>query len=550
MINYNSSDVVQCLRQYDMFANSLRLIKKDIERSMIIKQLSKLEEKILSLTNDAYLEEYEALAKKECSLLGDEKKRLVDLIELINQRLSYVEKRCNSHYQLTGESIDVFSVEGADKIDELEEKVRIIDKYLKNIQMKKDLEEDVKGLNNKIELANEKMHINDSLNEELEATFKKTMTDAFNKLNLYDLDNQREEIEYAYYETEKSLNLARSNYEMARGTNPNMLEDCRKMLEEVSADYDKYRDKISILKLIDIVSVEANDYETLANKRKEVNEILKHVKNEEFLGLVVGLINKQFSTIMMEEQDINTLNDLILERDKNLSVLAQIDAENNSDKFQEVLGVLIANEKKRQEKILEEQRRIEELEKQRKLELEREKQEEILKRQRIIEEARKKEIEKRTKQMLEEQQNSILQVKKKDDKKEKVVSFETIKDDTEMEENNNAMQFDDSQELTEDEDKLDFGFSLDSLKIDDGLDEEEYSRVKNKGTLEKELFDEFNNYSEKQEEKVEMPKEEKETVSDNKLPKGSFDDYMKNFSMDSVDTEDLFDEAGFPSIPM
>ena len=88
------------------------------------------------------------------------------------------------------ESIDVFSVEGADKIDELEEKVRIIDKYLKNIQMKKDLEEDVKGLNNKIELANEKMHINDSLNEELEATFKKAMTDAFNKLNLYDLDNK------------------------------------------------------------------------------------------------------------------------------------------------------------------------------------------------------------------------------------------------------------------------------------------------------------------------------------------------------------------------
>ena len=57
MISYNNSDVIQCLRQYEMFANSLNLVKNQEQREMIIKQLTKLEEKILMLTNEIYVEE-------------------------------------------------------------------------------------------------------------------------------------------------------------------------------------------------------------------------------------------------------------------------------------------------------------------------------------------------------------------------------------------------------------------------------------------------------------------------------------------------------------
>ena len=126
MIGYNNSDVLQCLRQYEMFSNSLKLIKNNNERSMIIKQLTKLEERIIALTNEAYLEEYNALNNKECGLLDEEKNRLTMLIDLINQRLSYVEKRCNNHYALTGESIDVPMVVGSNKLDELEANYSIV----------------------------------------------------------------------------------------------------------------------------------------------------------------------------------------------------------------------------------------------------------------------------------------------------------------------------------------------------------------------------------------------------------------------------------------
>ena len=134
MVSYNNSNVVQCLRQYDMFANSLNLVKTREERDMIIKQLTKLENKIIELTNEIYEEEYYALANKECGLIEEEQTRLNMLVEVINQRLSFIVKRCNNHYQLTGETIDINDVLGANTLDELEQRIKIIDKYDKNIK--------------------------------------------------------------------------------------------------------------------------------------------------------------------------------------------------------------------------------------------------------------------------------------------------------------------------------------------------------------------------------------------------------------------------------
>ena len=543
MVNYNSSEVVQYLRQYDMFANSLRLISNDSEKSMVIKQLAKLEIKIIDLTNKTYLEEYNALKNKKCGLLDEEKDRLMALIDLINQRVSYVEKRCNSHYQLTGESIDAPYVEGTDLLNEFENRVRIIDKYMKNMRLISELNDDIKSISNKMALASEKLEINKSLNVELESTFKEVLTGAFEKLNLSELQNDKNELEYAFYETEKSLNLAKANYEVAKLKDVGLVEDCRQMLEEVNEDYEDYGDKIYTLKLMDICNLEVTDYDSLLAKRKEVNEILQHIKNKDLLDLIIDAVNKQFSTIVREEHDVNTHNDLTAEKGRKEDALAELEEENNSDNFQGVLRELIENEHKRQERILEEQRRLEEIEKQKRLEAERKKQEEILRRQRIIEEARKKEIEKRTKQLLEEQQNSVLQGKKK----EPSTNFEKFKDD--VIDNNTAEKVEENIPLIEKIDmKDDDGpldqkdeFFLDLSKIDSESSDEPAEPVTG-GTIEKELFDEFNNQT------MQLEKPDKE-VNDNKLPDMSIDEYMKNFKVDPED-DDIFGDTTFPSIPM
>ena len=558
MVSYNNSNVVQYLRQYEMFSNSLKLVRNREEREMIIKQLTKLEYKIIEITNESYEEEYYTLANKECSLLDEEKKRVSMLIDLINQRLTYVEKRCNDHYQLTGETLDVSDVLGANTLDTLENRVKIIDKYSKNVKLKEELENEVKSLSSKISLASEKIDINKGLNIELESQFKSLLTDAFEKNGLYDLLELKDEIEFAYYETEKSLTLAELNLETAKTSPMNVLNDCQTMLQNVKQDYIKYKDRLSLLRLMEIFNREVNTYDELLKKRKEVNELLKYIKNEDFINMIIDTVSKQYNTILMEQQDINTFNDLTLEKERKLEVLSEIDEENNSEEFQSVLKVLIENEKKRQEKILEEKRKALEEEKKRKIELEKKRQEEILKRQKVIEEARKKEIEKRTKQLLEQQQNSVLSTKKK----EKNYSFESIKDN--INEDTSINEESDKLELRMNRNKMLFDNKIEeddnNLEVVRGREEETMDNdalFKNKSDIEKELFDEFNSNDNKK--KIDSDKlfnnrllDEKEEIKDNKFPDMSIDEYMKNFDENSVSESSSFfgSDDVFPSIPM
>lgn len=545
MVSYNNSNVVQCLRQYDMFANSLNLVETREKKNMIIKQLTKLENKIIELTNEVYEEEYYSLANKECGLLDDEQKRLGMLIDLINQRLSYIEKRCNNHYQLTGETIDVNDILGVNTLDTLEERIKIIDKYSNNLKLEKELKIDVESLTNKIKLASEKVEINKALNIELEKTFCDTLSHAFEKCDYYSLFECKDEIEYAYYETEKSLTLAELNLEAAKTSPINVINECEKMLDEVKQDYVKYKEKLNILKLMDMFNREVIDYEDLLEKRKDVNELFRHIKNEEFLSMVMSMITKQYNTILMEQQDVNTYHDLMTEKNRKLDALAEINEENNSEKFQVVLEELIRNEEIRQAKILEEKKKIEEEERKKKLEIERKKQEEILKRQKIIEEARKKEVEKRTKELLEQQQRSVLQPKKR----ETGFSFETIKDIS----NNNV-------EIRNDDNKVIDNRILNKIDEESNNIEEnkkdDFVIIKDKVDIEKELFDEFESDSEY---KLNF---DDETIDDTmsfeqdekKLPDVSIDEYMKNFDESDFKENDITslfsDDDFFPNIPL
>ena len=575
-----------------MFAKGLNLVKTREEREGIIKQLTKLESKIISLTNEVYEEEYYSLANKECGLIEEEQTRLNMLIELINQRLSYVEKRCNNHYQLTEESVDVNDVLGASTLENLEERLKIIDKYSKNIQLEKELKKEVESLNNKIMLASEKVDINKSLNQELEKNFCDVLTRGFEKCGYFNLDDNRDAIEYAYYETEKSLTLAELNLETAKTSSISVIAECEEMLDEVKKDYIKYKEKLSLLKLMDVFNKEVSSYEDLISKRKEVNDLFRYIKNEDFLGMVMDTVNNQYNTILMEQQDINTFNDLTLERDRKLDALAEISEENNSDKFQNVLVELIRNEEVRQAKLLEEQKRIEEEEKKRLLEIEKKKQEEILKRQKIIEEARKKEVEKRTKELLEQQQKSVLQNKRRDTG----FSFETIKDITDKDVSSKKDVLESRQERDRIEERNNSSIRYDNRENNDffdnrniNIEKEEVNNVdvdldksvtlfRDKVDIEKELFDEFNNdtsyelnlnddsgvdtelFETKNDEdnddvffkdsidddfffkgeikdsdlEIDNNKDEeeffaREKIQDNKLPNVSIDEYMRNF---------------------
>lgn len=528
MISYNNGEVVQSLRQYEMFANSLKLISSNEERKMVINQLNKLLAKIIKESNAVYEEEYNKLYEREIEFIDEERTRLTLLVELINQRISYVDKLCQKHYQLTYENIDLPPIRGKDELEELQNRIKIIDKYSKNIKTCHELELEIENMESKLSLAKEKINVNDSLNQELEHKLIELLHNTFSELSLDLLIDEQSNIEDNFYECENLYSIAKKNLEKSRIKNPEMINECQEMLNEIEEDYKEYNNKMCILGLIEIYDRKVDTYDELLTKRNKIKELMNGVTNKEFLNRVETEINKQYSSIIKEEQDINTYNELLKRVEEIKKEINDIKEEINSEEFQQVLKPLLDNERKRQEKILKEQRLKEEEERQKRLEIERKRQEEISKKQRLIEETRKKEMEKRTKKLLEEQQKSILN-------KKNSYNFETMKDISLNKEKENIEPIKPNNEETFSNNKY----------INEVVDN---SSFKNKYDIEKELFDEFNDqqFINKEENNIEeLPKKDK-------LPLGNFDDYAKKFDEGNIDKsefDELFSDNFFPTIP-
>ncbi len=496
MINYNSDEVLQYIRQYEMFSSSLKLIPSIDERNAVIKQLDRLEEKIIKLTNNIYENAYYSLFNKETYLLEEEKNRLSSLIELISNRMDYVNDRKNKHYELTGKDLDIYNFVGMDVYDTLKDRLKIIEKYSDNIKRKEEIEDFLDKLDSKLRLAQEKISINESLNEELETKMIKCLGDTFKRYGL-NLEAREDEIRNIYQELTKMLEIAKENYETAKISSYDMVSECKKALTDIEKDYMSYREQTSILDLMKLYDKKCHSYQDLLDKRTTMSELCDNILNKKIGETSYKLLKDQYSTILLEGQDISNYEKLLKEQEEKREEIAAIDNENNSDVFKNVLSKLIENENKRQAKLLEEKMKKQEEEKKRKAELEKRRQEEIMRRQKLIEDTRKKEIEKRTRQLLEEQKNTVLQSKSVNGSN---VSFANMKKDIVNKESS---------------------FN----KIDEKIDtpSSDYKQI------EKDLFKEFNDKSTDKDDEIDFPK-------------------LKNNSLDKVE---LFkDEEYFPNIPM
>ena len=496
MINYNSDEVLQYIRQYEMFSSSLKLIPSIDEKNAIIKQLDRLEEKIIKLTNSIYENAYYSLYNKETYLLEEEKNRLGSLIELISNRMDYVNDRKNKHYELTGKNLDIYDFVGMDVYDTLKDRLKVIEKYSDNIKRKEEIEDFLDKLDSKLRLAQEKISINKSLNEELETKMIKCLGDTFKRYGL-NLEAREDEIRNIYQELTKMLEIAKENYETAKISSYDMVSECKKALTDIEKDYMSYREQTSILDLMKLYDKKCHSYQDLLDKRTTMSELCDNILNKKIGETSYKLLKEQYSTILLEGQDISNYEKLLKEQEEKRKEIAAIDNENNSDVFKNVLSKLIENENKRQAKLLEEKMKKQEEEKKRKAELEKRRQEEIMRRQKLIEDTRKKEIEKRTRQLLEEQKNTVLQSKSVNGSN---VSFANMKKDIVNKESS---------------------FN----KIDEKIDtpSSDYKQI------EKDLFKEFNDKSTDKDDEIDFPK-------------------LKNNSLDKVE---LFkDEEYFPNIPM
>ena len=419
MIEYANEFIIKLLKQYDMLSKSLKFITDLKQKKDICDQMTKIIQSVLEQTNAIYEEKYTKVLNRSVYLMDEEKNRLLELINLINERRVYVNNQVINNKDLTGIILDAGPILGEDKLEEYKSQVKIIDKYKNNVRMESVLKDEIVNLENSIKKANNKISNNKNLNKQLEEKMIRILDNAFTKLSLYELQDREKEIDLAYTELGYSLEKAKENAKIARRDySEEIIIECDNMLASITLEYERYKEKKLILKLIYLYKQQVEKYEELLSKREEINNILTNIANSELYSMVGNELNKEYATIKLEGQDIATLKSLMEERDTKKQILEEINLENNSEEFKVLLANLLENEKRHQEKLKLEKKKKEQERLEKQKQEERKKLEEMAKRQKALEEERKKEIERRTKQLLVEKQNPVLNTSKDEKNKE------------------------------------------------------------------------------------------------------------------------------------
>ena len=409
MIEYANETVIKALKQYDMLLKSLKFITDLKQRQDVGEQMTKIIQRVLDITKTIYTDKYMKVYNKSTFLMDEERTKLLELIHLVNERRNYINNQINNNYEITSINIDSGPVLGEEELDSFKERVKIIEKYKNNIKQDEILRDELNQLEISIRKANNKLGSNKVLNRQLESKMIRILDNAFEKLSLYELKEREKEIDLAYTELGYSLEKAKENAKIARNDcTQDIIIECDNMLSAITLEYERYKEKKLILRLLEIYNNPTLNYDELLNKREEMNSILSGIVGSDLYKEVGEELNKQYATIKLEKQDSATLKSLSEEKRIKLSALEDIKKENDSEEFKNILADLLENERKHDEELLLIKKKEEE--KQRLIELEKEKKrrEEIIRRQKALEEERNKEIEERTKRLLNEKKTSVL----------------------------------------------------------------------------------------------------------------------------------------------
>lgn len=406
----NNLDEAQgLLKQYKMFLKALNFINDSNDKLDICSEMNKLELDILDLTNISYEQEVGKILIESTSFIKEERLKLQRLVDIITSRINYVNMALKRHKLSTGNELGPYRVKGEDKLDEYKNNIRIIDKYRENLKNRVTLVNDIKTLEVKISSAMDRIEANKKANRQLEKKMITLLSKVFEEYNCKDLLERRKEINLAYEELGYSLEKARENVRVAKlGNSTDIILECDNMLSSITLEYEKYKEKKYILELIDMYDTEAIDYSDLLEKRERINDILKNISNSDIYREINEELKKQYNTIKLEQQDIDTYDSLCEEKKRKSDTIEEIDRENNSEEFNSVLGEFLENEKRYREALYLEQQKKEYAERQKKMLRDKEIQEERNRRQKLIEEERNKDIEKRTKELLKEKQNPVI----------------------------------------------------------------------------------------------------------------------------------------------
>ena len=492
-MNYTNREVVKRLKQYDMFLSSLGLAKDENTKERICDQLDKIEKQILLETNTEYEESYMRILNIEAGSFEEEKNRLRNLINIIEERKKYLDDRKKEHRKITGSTVELTSFLGEDKLTVFRRRLEIIETYEKNKDEQDKIMNEMKALDIKISEASRNVKANTRLDDILENKMIELISKVLDKYNLHSLTTKKEEIEEKNVTLEYALDMAKENLKTAKDINDTfMIIECDNILSEVTLEYNKYHNDLYTIKIMEIYDEKKDNYEELLSKRQKIDKYLKEMPESDLFREVNEELSKEFNTIKLQKQDLDTYESLKNERQAKRERMTLLEEENNSKEFKIVLEELIKNETRIREEKQKLAKKKEYEEKQERLLEEQRLEASRIRRQKLIEEAKKKEQQERLSKVKELQDNTILGLKKENKKEAKEEPFdikkldellkETVKKDYDPEEKSlleeltEEVNLEQEDEKTKDlfkynDDATDLGVSFDNIKYEDKKDE-------------------------------------------------------------------------------
>ena len=287
--------------------------------------------------------------------LEEERDRLKDLITFIEKRIDERNEFIDDYLKITNNFLDnIDRVEEEDNLSTYRKRLNNIELYLNNTceikNLKNELDNDRKELEEKYESKANSEVINSKLEDELVDEYNKIISDNdyYKNLNYIEIDNELSNINASLSEKKDVMNTFISSYEALKnaGISGAEREEYLSYVQDAKYDYYKCLEKKYILEIYKLVLDKTINYDKLYEKRSKIEEILDErikdreeleIKERDVLEYFYNVCKEQFSIIKSQKINIENIDKLIIEITNKEEKLEELERDNSKEEIVSLL---------------------------------------------------------------------------------------------------------------------------------------------------------------------------------------------------------------------
>lgn len=287
--------------------------------------------------------------------LEEERDRLKDLITFIEKRIDERNEFIDDYLKITNNFLDnIDRVEEEDNLSIYRKRLDNIELYLNNAReinnLKNELDNDRKELEEKYESKANSEVINSKLEDELVDEYNKIITDNdyYKNLNYVEIDSELSNINASLSEKKDVMNTFISSYDALKnaGISGAEREEYLSYVQDAKYDYYKCLENKYILEIYKLVLDKTINYDKLYEKRSKIEEILDErikdreeleIKERDILEYFSNICKEQFSIIKSQKINIENIDKLIIEITNKEERLEELERDNSKEEIVSLL---------------------------------------------------------------------------------------------------------------------------------------------------------------------------------------------------------------------